>query len=259
MELVFMVYYLDFEADVMSKVAISIGCIKENGDTFYSLIQYKGIATKTVEITGITKKEAQYAPSAQEVFTQFRAFIGCDPNPVFCVYGNADRTFLEKAINKGKIRLDLKMYLDVFIVSHLHDVSTCWNEPKKLSIRYTGERVKSHHALSDALMLKYICQELTLSTLLAAPKLAPCVPKKKKKEVIKIGGDIIQNKAHKFQLEDRNGGKVYATSIRQACKILYTSQKYDDMSARQRGSVMQALRRAIQQKQRMKKYLVTAL
>lgn len=69
-----MKYFIDFEATQFSQEIISIGCVREDGKNFYSLIKPKklsGITDFITSLTGITKDMVREAPNSDEVFKNF--------------------------------------------------------------------------------------------------------------------------------------------------------------------------------------------
>ena len=67
-------YYIDFEATQYNQEIISIGCVREDGKTFYSLIKPKKLknVTKFIsKLTGITKDKLKNAKTSDEVFRDF--------------------------------------------------------------------------------------------------------------------------------------------------------------------------------------------
>ena len=67
-----MKYFIDFEAMQFSNEIISVGCVSENGEKFYSLVQpkkAKKITDFITTLTGITYEDLDCAPSADKVFS----------------------------------------------------------------------------------------------------------------------------------------------------------------------------------------------
>lgn len=84
-----MKYFIDFEATQFSQEIISIGCIREDGQTFYALVApKKGKITPFItNLTGITAKMIDSAMSADAVFSKFYdwLFENLDDAPEFFV------------------------------------------------------------------------------------------------------------------------------------------------------------------------------
>ena len=98
-----MKYFIDLEATQFSNEIISIGCVREDGETFYSLVNVsKNKMTNFItELTGITKEDVSTAPSSDEVFTKFYDWLIPDESKVqFFCYGNADLGFIRKNLNQ---------------------------------------------------------------------------------------------------------------------------------------------------------------
>lgn len=163
-----MKYFIDLEATQFSNEIISIGCVREDGETFYSLVNVsKNKMTNFItELTGITKEDVSTAPSSDEVFTKFYDWLIPDESKVqFFCYGNADLGFIRKNLNKATT-VKAQMALSVLAL-HLIDYSKCVERHfgliksiglKKVLAYYrqVEEVEQNHNALEDALFLKEI-------------------------------------------------------------------------------------------------------
>ena len=163
-----MKYFIDLEATQFSNEIISIGCVREDGETFYSLVNVsKNKMTNFItELTGITKEDVSTAPSSDEVFTKFYDWLIPDESKVqFFCYGNADLGFIRKNLNKATT-VKAQMALSVLAL-HLVDYSKCVERHfgliKSISLkkvlayyRQVAEVEQNHNALEDALFLKEI-------------------------------------------------------------------------------------------------------
>lgn len=163
-----MKYFIDLEATQFSNEIISIGCVREDGETFYSLVNVaKNKMTNFItELTGITKEDVSTAPSSDEVFTKFYDWLVPDESKVqFFCYGNADLGFIRRNLNKATT-VKAQMALSVLAL-HLVDYSKCVERHfgliKSISLkkvlayyRQVAEVEQNHNALEDALFLKEI-------------------------------------------------------------------------------------------------------
>lgn len=163
-----MKYFIDLEATQFSNEIISIGCVREDGETFYSLVNVsKNKMTSFItELTGITKEDVSTAPSSDEVFTKFYDWLIPDESKVqFFCYGNSDLGFIRKNLNKATT-VKAQMALSVLAL-HLIDYSKCVERHfgliKAISLkkvlayyRQVDEIEQNHNALEDALFLKEI-------------------------------------------------------------------------------------------------------
>lgn len=161
-------YFIDFEATQFSNEIISIGCVREDGETFYSLVNVaKNKMTNFItELTGITKEDVANAPSSDEVFTNFYNWIIQDETKAqFFCYGNSDLSFIRKNLNKATT-IKAQMALSVLAL-HLIDYSKCVERHfgliksiglKKVIAYYrqVEEVEQNHNALEDAFFLKEI-------------------------------------------------------------------------------------------------------
>ena len=74
-----MKYFIDFEASQFAEEIISVGCVDEDGRSFYSLVRPRKPRKVTdfiTKLTGITRDEILNAPTADEVFTSFFEWLG---------------------------------------------------------------------------------------------------------------------------------------------------------------------------------------
>lgn len=163
-----MKYFIDLEATQFSNEIISIGCVREDGETFYSLVNVaKNKMTNFItDLTGITKEDVSTAPSSDEVFTKFYDWLVPDESKVqFFCYGNADLGFIRRNLNKATT-VKAQMALSVLAL-HLVDYSKCVERHfgliKSISLkkvlayyRQVAEIEQNHNALEDALFLKEI-------------------------------------------------------------------------------------------------------
>ena len=72
-----MKYFLDFEASSSGQI-ISIGCVTELKETFYTLVKLsepEQISPFLTKLTGITNQNLKNAPSFEEACDMFRKFI----------------------------------------------------------------------------------------------------------------------------------------------------------------------------------------
>lgn len=166
-----MKYFIDFEATQFSNEIISIGCVRENGDEFYSLVNPKKKITAFItELTGITDEMLQTAPTPEQVFSQF--FDWCaeveDDLPIFYCYGNSDIHFVQKNFSKSK-NFKAKNILG-YLYSDLYDYEPMVRKHFgliqavsliKVTNYYKQEEItQNHNALSDAKMLKFVYEQI---------------------------------------------------------------------------------------------------
>lgn len=172
-----MKYFIDFEATQFSNYIISIGCVRENGDEFYSLVKPIGKKTKITpfitNLTGITTDMIANAPEADEVFKNF--FDWCaeyDDIPEFYCYGNCDSNFCKTNFIQSD-NFKAKMILG-FLHTGLKDFSISVQKhfgliqavglAKVVQYYKDEEIVQSHNALDDARMLKYVYEQIQSHT-----------------------------------------------------------------------------------------------
>ena len=166
-------YFIDFEATQFTNEIISIGCVKETGETFYSLVKVdKNKMTNFItNLTGITKEDIEKAPTADEVFDNFYDWIAADnEKAIFYCYGNSDLTFILKNLNnsgtlKSQISLSLlrSNLIDYSkrVINHFGLIKSI--ALKKVVAYYRGveEIEQNHDSLEDALFLKEIYEHIS--------------------------------------------------------------------------------------------------
>lgn len=166
-------YFIDFEATQFTNEIISIGCVKETGETFYSLVKVdKSKMTNFItNLTGITKEDIEKAPTADEVFDNFYDWVTTDnEKAIFYCYGNGDLAFILKNLNnsgtlKSQISLSLlrSNLIDYSkrVVNHFGLIKSI--ALKKVVAYYRGveEVEQNHNSLEDALFLKEIYEHIS--------------------------------------------------------------------------------------------------
>lgn len=163
-----MKYFIDFEATQFTNEIISIGCIDENGKTFYSLVNVpkKKMSKFIVNLTNITKEEASAAPSNDEVFSDFYDWLEENKSfAKFYCYGNSDLNFIKKNLKKARnIKAQAALSL---LAENLHDYSLDVIHHfglvkaiglKKVVAYYRNVETieQNHNALEDAEFLKEV-------------------------------------------------------------------------------------------------------
>ncbi len=163
-----MKYYMDFEATQFEQEIISVGCVDECGREFYSLVKPHSLRKMTgfiTELTGITTAQLIRAPGADEVFSQLYDYIDKTGRSDFFCYGNCDGRFIRMTLKYVKT-FKAQCMLGI-ILSSLTDVSPeisrifKTNQTVslyKLSDYYGAPGERNHNALSDAKLLKHVCE-----------------------------------------------------------------------------------------------------
>lgn len=178
-----MKYFIDFEAMQFSNYIISIGCVREDGDTFYSLVKPASkdnnkISKFISDLTGITNDMLINAPEADKVFEQFFSWVelqsvASGETPEFYCYGNCDTDFILANLNKSNCFF-AKMILS-YMYANMKDYAPVVKEHfglvkliglAKVADYYRGEEIKQdHNALSDAQLLKYVYEQVHSHTM----------------------------------------------------------------------------------------------
>ena len=186
-----MKFFIDFEATRFSNRIISIGCVAENGKTFYTLVKpgkKKKVDKFITELTGITNEMLAGAPSADQAFAQLADWFEENSSgiaPEFYCYGDSDAVFIQHTLADME---DTKACLCAMAISgNLIDyagvVKKFFVAPSDLALRKVymliqakQELVQKHDALEDALMLQCVVENLEIKckpedkdTILAMP------------------------------------------------------------------------------------------
>lgn len=163
-----MKYFIDFEAMQFSNEIISVGCVSENGEQFYSLVQpkkAKKITDFITTLTGITYEELDCAPSADKVFSEFYEWVDKTEKLEFFCYGDCDDAFINSTLKHNITDFYGQCGLSL-IKSNLKDYSASIREHfginrsialKKVVEYYRGENIiQNHNSLEDAIYLKEV-------------------------------------------------------------------------------------------------------
>ena len=168
-------FYVDFEALQFSGRIISIGCINDNGDKFYTLSQPskqgERLTNFITDLTGITSEMLSNAPTANEAFENFYQYVKstCDDTaPQFYCYGNCDGDFL-RSTGKYLTSFDARMFCN-YVRYNLTDYSSTARSyfpsfetlalKKIYSLIKEDNEPQHHNALEDAEMLCVVMKEL---------------------------------------------------------------------------------------------------
>lgn len=168
-------FYVDFEALQFSGRIISIGCINDNGDKFYTLSQPskqgERLTNFITDLTGITNEMLSNAPTANEAFENFYQYVKstCDDTaPQFYCYGNCDGDFL-RSTGKYLTSFDARMFCN-YVRCNLTDYSSTARSyfpsfetlalKKIYSLIKEDNEPQHHNALEDAEMLCVVMKEL---------------------------------------------------------------------------------------------------
>lgn len=169
----YMRYFIDFEATQFTNEIISIGCVKETGETFYSLVKVdrNKMTNFITNLTGITKEDIEEAPTADEVFDKFYDWVIADnEKAIFYCYGNGDLAFILKNLNNSGT-LKSQMILSLLrsnlidyakrVVNHFGLIKSI--ALKKVVAYYRGveEVEQNHNSLEDALFLKEVYDHIS--------------------------------------------------------------------------------------------------
>lgn len=163
-------YFIDFEAQQYTSEIIQIGCVREDGATFVSLVnpgeKHRKLSRFIKGLTGISQEDLDNAPTVDEVFSQFFDWLAEDGNSIrFYCYGNSDTDFARASL---KLATSIKAQAAIsLIMCKISDYSlTIKNHfglasiPSLIKVaRYftqNEELEQTHAALDDAELLRQI-------------------------------------------------------------------------------------------------------
>lgn len=158
-----MKYFIDFEATQFSGEIISVGCIREDGETFYSLISpVKGkINSFITNLTCITAEMLQDTMSPDHVFESFYDWaLTNDDTPDFFVWGNSDVDFLRHTFRRTESR-KARMAIG-YMAGSIIDYAKIFRKRAKVdncslikayNCLVDAEKTQHHNALDDAVLL----------------------------------------------------------------------------------------------------------
>lgn len=166
-------FFLDFEANSPTNEIISIGCISETGDSFYSLIKPSTPLDGYVKkITHLHDSDFEDARTLNEVMFEFMCWIRMQNSNYtwkdlnFYVYGDSDKKFLEASLNLMENDY-LNMYekiaaLATRIIDYSPQVRKFFTQSNQISLASAVNFFRSddniweqqHNSLNDAEALK---------------------------------------------------------------------------------------------------------
>ncbi len=164
-----MKYYIDFEASEAEQKIISVGCIREDGQEFYSLVNVDDpITLRIEEITGISQEEIDNAPLGKEVFSNLYDWLTQDELPEIMCYGDGDFDFvyhsMESATCLKESSILSYLYLNMIDVSE--EIKEHFYVNKTISLEKLGKHYnpdmedQNHNALDDAILLKNVYEQM---------------------------------------------------------------------------------------------------
>ena len=168
-----MKYFIDFEATQYTHEIISVGCVREDGETFYSIVNVKRshMSNFITRLTGITKEDVANAPTSDEVFQKFYTWIENDSDLKFFCYGDTDIEFIKANLLRttdpqAAAALGI---IGTNLIDYSQRVKTYFGLHKSIALRrliayYRGlETVEqSHNALEDSFFLKEVYDHISV-------------------------------------------------------------------------------------------------
>lgn len=188
-----MKYFVDFEATQFAGEIISIGCVREDGKTFYSLVAPSKLNKVTefiTKLTGLTVGMLENAPSADKVFEEFYdwTFDGVDDMPEFYAWGNADIEYLRHTFhNTTSMKARTMMG---YMCGDMRNAAKWFSKRTKIkdcalirayNLLIDNATIQTHNALDDAMMLAKVVK---ITDSISVEELREKMGIKKVKEVV---------------------------------------------------------------------------
>jgi len=158
--------YVTFDFETTDNDAATCGVVEigaarvvngEIGDRFHSMVNpYRPISPKATAVHGYTDADVAAAPPFHEVFTQFRAFVGCDV--LIAHNGMKFDVPVLRRLAAGQRGIESLTFYDTFPLVR----SLTQDSPKQVDIahRFGIDVGRAHHALDDAITLAHVYREL---------------------------------------------------------------------------------------------------
>lgn len=187
-----MKYFVDFEATQFAGEIISIGCVREDGKTFYSLVapsNFNKVTEFITKLTGLTVDMLKSAPSADKAFEEFYdwAFDDVDDMPEFYAWGNADIEYLRHTFhNTTSMKARTMMG---YMCGDMRNAAKWFSKRTKIkdcalirayNLLIDNAAVQTHNSLDDAMMLAKVVK---ITDSIPAEELREKMGVKKKEEV----------------------------------------------------------------------------
>lgn len=184
-----MKYFVDFEATQFAGEIISIGCVREDGKTFYSLVapsNFNKVTEFITKLTGLTVDMLKSAPSADKAFEEFYDWA-FDDMPEFYAWGNADIEYLRHTFhNTTSMKARTMMG---YMCGDMRNAAKWFSKRTKIkdcalirayNLLIDNAAVQTHNSLDDAMMLAKVVK---ITDSIPAEELREKMGVKKKEEV----------------------------------------------------------------------------
>ena len=209
-------FFIDFEATQFSNEIISIGCVSENNERFYSQVKAKKkISPFITSLTGITDQENKEAPESDVVFSEFFDWISqFNDKVIFYCYGNTDISFVKRNLEGTK---NIKAQAALSLIGmNLYDYSKTVKNHfgliKNISLikivsyyRNTKELVQLHNALDDALFLKEVYENIIQENEVVGHPFPEYETLQDVADVYKMTKNELKNVRHKIFVYNQDG------------------------------------------------------
>lgn len=168
-------FFIDFEANSPTNEIISIGCVNENGETFYELLKCSTPLDSYVKrVTHLTQKDIDKADDTETVFIRFfdwviRSSEGAHWNDLnFYHYGQGDAAFVKATIGHIKDRrlYQLIATLAIRMIDYEKSVRRAFESADSIALIGAANYFKkkpeeqTHNALDDAELLRFVYENI---------------------------------------------------------------------------------------------------
>ena len=170
-----MKFYLDFEASPISNHIISISCISETNKCFHEYINIDNLHEKEYqlikEITNIDKEQLDCGLTPNDAFKLLKEWVAENNDsqmPVYICYGNNDKNFIQNTLHHIN---DFEAFtfatsICTLLIDFSKNTKTFFHSTNPIGLNRiynfiaAEENIQQHDALDDAIMLKYVAENL---------------------------------------------------------------------------------------------------
>lgn len=170
-----MKFYLDFEASPISNHIISIGCISETNKCFHEYVNINNLHEKEYqlikEITNIDKEQLNCGLTPNDAFNSLKEWVAENNDsqmPVYICYGNNDKNFIQNTLHHINDFEAFTFATSIYalLIDFSKNTKNFFHSTNPIGLNriynfiVAEENIQRHDALDDAIMLKYVAENL---------------------------------------------------------------------------------------------------